>query len=867
MATTTFHEYNGDGSDKTFDYSFPTYTAADVVVEIDGIVVDNYTIPSYATSGTKTVTFDNSTGTLNGTLCESDGSPKDGTLVRVKRDTNVDTAKATFAAGSSVKAGDLNNNQEQILRALQEEQNQKIDVGKIQDKAITSAKILDGSIVNVDINSAAEIAVSKLAQSGTDRQILQTNGANVEWTSNIDVPGTLDVTGVVDFDSTLNVDGAATFATVDINGGAIDGTTIGANSAAAGTFTAGTIATADINGGAIDGTVIGANSAAAGTFTTVTASGTITGTIAGNVTGDITGDISGNAGTATDLAAAAKITAAEQAAHSVNDTTYFTTSAAEARYFNASTSETIKNGDAFPDNDTTIATTAAINDRIIDLVDDVGGFVPIANETSFPNANPDVNNGTGTLVSIKALASNLTSNGSGVATIANGTVGNSTVTITGLENSTTYVATFGMIVETTTTLNTYTFHRYTPKATDVTAVAGKVTEIGRLGTAAAVEDMGILGTTDCVADMAILGTTDVVADLNTLGTADVVSDLNTLASSAVVSDLDTCATNVANINTVGGAITNVNAVATNISGVHHYADVYQVATSAPTDRADGDALEAGDMWFDSSSNKELKVHNGTSYQLVTPSQGVLDDIAIVSGNITFTEDLGLITDATSTGTGNSIETCADNITNINSVAADATDIGAVAGKATEIGRLGTVAAVADLAILGTTDVVADLNTLATSAIVSDLDTLADIAANITTVAGVAANVTTVAGISANTTTVAGISANVTTVAGVAANVTTVAGSIADVNRYANEYTIANSNPGSPSAGDLWYDSGNNVLKYYTGSAWASISAGISDIASDTSPELGGHLDCNDKNLTEVATVSGNNLQIDFGTLT
>ena len=792
MATTTFHEYNGDGSDKTFDYSFPTYTAADVVVEIDGIVVDNYTIPSYATSGTKTVTFDNSTGTLNGTLCESDGSPKDGTLVRVKRDTNVDTAKATFAAGSSVKAGDLNNNQEQILRALQEEQNQKIDVGKIQDKAITSAKILDGSIVNVDINSAAEIAVSKLAQSGTDRQILQTNGANVEWTSNIDVPGTLDVTGVVDFDSTLNVDGAATFATVDINGGAIDGTTIGANSAAAGTFTAGTIATADINGGAIDGTVIGANSAAAGTFTTVTASGTITGTIAGNVTGDITGDISGNAGTATDLAAAAKITAAEQAAHSVNDTTYFTTSAAEARYFNASTSETIKNGDAFPDNDTTIATTAAINDRIIDLVDDVGGFVPIANETSFPNANPDVNNGTGTLVSIKALASNLTSNGSGVATIANGTVGNSTVTITGLENSTTYVATFGMIVETTTTLNTYTFHRYTPKATDVTAVAGKVTEIGRLGTAAAVEDIGILGTTDCVADMAILGTTDVVADLNTLGTADVVSDLNTLASSAVVSDLDTCATNVANINTVGGAITNVNAVATNISGVHHYADVYQVATSAPTDRSDGDALEAGDMWFDSSSNKELKVHNGTAYQLVTPAQSVLNDIAVVSGNITYQEDLGLITDAVATGTGDSIETVADAIANVNTTA---TNI-------------------------------------------------------------------------ANVNIVAGISANVTTVASVSANVTTVASSIADVNRYANEYTIASSNPSSPSAGDLWYDSSsNNVLNYYTGSSWSSISAGIANIIADTNPALGGHLDCNDKNLTEVGTVSGDNLQIDFGTLT
>ena len=32
----------------------------------------------------------------------------------------------------------------------------------------------------------------------------------------------------------------------------------------------------------------------------------------------------------------------------------------------------------------------AIDNRIIDLVDDVGGFEPIANETSFPNANPNL---------------------------------------------------------------------------------------------------------------------------------------------------------------------------------------------------------------------------------------------------------------------------------------------------------------------------------------------------------------------------------------------------------------------------------------------------------------------------------------------
>ena len=42
--------------------------------------------------------------------------------------------------------------------------------------------------------------------------------------------------------------------------------------------------------------------------------------------------------------------------------------------------------------------------------------------------------------------------------------------------------------------------------------------------------------------------------------------------------------------------------------------------------------------------------------------------------------------------------------------------------------------------------------------------------------------------------------------------------------------------------------------------------GLASLAADSSPELSAALDCNNNNLTEVGTVSGNNLQIDFGTL-
>ena len=156
-----------------------------------------------------------------------------------------------------------------------------------------------------------------------------------------------------------------------------------------------------------------------------------------------------------------------------------------------------------------------------------------------------------------------------------------------------------------------------------------------------------------------------------------------------------------------------------------------------------------------------------------------------------------------------IKTVADINTEIVAVANDSTDIGAVAAKATEIGRLGTAAAVADLAILGT------------NAIVADMDTLADISSNITTVANNDSNVTavannssninsavsnatninaavnnssninTVAGISANVTTVAGISSDVTTVANNNSNVTAVAGNNSNITAVANNSSNIN----------------------------------------------------------------------------
>jgi len=81
-----------------------------------------------------------------------------------------------------------------------------------------TSSIASGVIVDADINNSAEIAVSKLAD-GAARQLLQTDaaGTGVEWTDNVDVPGTLDVTGATTLDSTLGVNGQSTLASAAIS--------------------------------------------------------------------------------------------------------------------------------------------------------------------------------------------------------------------------------------------------------------------------------------------------------------------------------------------------------------------------------------------------------------------------------------------------------------------------------------------------------------------------------------------------------------------------------------------------------------------------------------------------------------------------
>ena len=196
-------------------------------------------------------------------------------------------------------------------------------------------------------------------------------------------------------------------------------------------------------------------------------------------------------------------------------------------------------------------------------------------------------------------------------------------------------------------------------------------------------------------------------------------------------------------------------------------------------------------------------------------------VAGISANVT-----------TVAGISSDVTTVAADASDIGVVAADGVDIGVVAGQTTEIGRLGTSAAVADMALLAIPAVITDMDLLGASGVIDDMETVSNAITNVNNVGGSIANVNTVGA------------------------------SIDDVDRYAEEYKISASAPSSGlTGGDLWFDTGNNVLKVYNTStstfvAVTSETAGISNVVDDTSPQLGNNLDTQAYTLSDASLALG-----------
>ena len=241
--------------------------------------------------------------------------------------------------------------------------------------------------------------------------------------------------------------------------------------------------------------------------------------------------------------------------------------------------------------------------------------------------------------------------------------------------------------------------KYWATRSDVAAVAGKATEIGRLGTSDAVADLAILGTDAIVSNLntvagiaanvtSVAGVASnvttvagissavstVAADGSDIGTvAGISSAVSTVASNnanvstvaGAVSNVNTVAGAVSNVNTVAGAvsnvntvagissavstvaadatdignvsgsISNVNTVAANLSGITAFSAVYSSGGTDPSSN-----LNAGDLFFNTGS-ETLKVYDGSAWVAgVTAGSGFLPLAGgTMTGNLVLGDDV------------------------------------------------------------------------------------------------------------------------------------------------------------------------------------------------------------------------------------
>ena len=321
------------------------------------------------------------------------------------------------------------------------------------DITVASANIVDGTIVNADVNAAAAIDGTKVNPAFGSQNISTTGTAATgahTVTGNIVVSGTVDGRDVA-ADGT-KLDGIESGATADQTAAEIR--TLVDSATDSNVFT-------DADHTKLDGIETGATAdQTASEIKTLIASSPLDDThlAANSVTVNKLAD-----GELQVLSGMQPATASKLA-----DTTALTADIADLNQIDGLTKQT-----TISDTDASFPTSGAVVDYVTDRIDEIGGFEAITNETQFPNTQPVA----GVAISI-ADAGGIVVNGSGTSTTGR-TVGGSTVTINGIAsnfNSSTVANGIRFIVTSTGSGQVYNYHKATLKEDDLVSLSGDIND-------------------------------------------------------------------------------------------------------------------------------------------------------------------------------------------------------------------------------------------------------------------------------------------------------------------------------------------------------------------------------------------------------
>ena len=505
----TFTNINSTGA-TSYPFTFEYLKTSDVKVSVNGTATTEFIIPNGSPT---TVQFN--TGHV----------PASGAAIRVYRDTNVDNLAATFYPGSAIRSQDLNDNFQQNIFVTQEAKADAQAAWQTGDETIVSSESWQSDNTKIATTGAIDGRVDAKIDTAITTKVV--GGDRITATASSGDTITLKVTPSSIQSSDI---AAGTLVNADINASAaIDGTKISPDFGSQNIATTGTVDGRDVSadGSKLDGieTAATADQTAAEIRTLVEsatdsnvftdADHTKLNAIEASATADQTdAEIRTAVENATDsnvftdadhtklnaieASATADQTAAEiKTAYESNAQTNALTDA-EKQVIDGVTSNTselnkldgftgstndlnIVSGKSFKTSSGTLDTTSdteipsskAIAAHVASSQTAIGGFVTIADEVSFPNTQP----ATGVVISINNAAG-VVVNSSGVSTTGR-RVDNTVITINGFPsslNDETLAAGVGLVVTSTSTANTYAYHKLLAAETDVKQLSDDIND-------------------------------------------------------------------------------------------------------------------------------------------------------------------------------------------------------------------------------------------------------------------------------------------------------------------------------------------------------------------------------------------------------
>ena len=452
----------------TDDAHETTLTVADPTADRT-ITLPNVTGTVVTTGDTGTV----ATGMIAGDAVTGDKIADDQINSEHYVDGSIDTQHIADAQVTTAKIADSN-----------------VTTGKLAADAVTAAKLADNAVVTANIVDA-NVTTAKIAADAVTNAKIADNSIDSEHY----VDESIDNAHLANNSVTLSKMADDSVGTAELVDGSVDTARLADNSVTLAKMTDDSVGTSEIVDAAVTTAKIADNAVtmaklASGTLPTditVASANLVDGTIA-------TADIADNAITSGKIATGA--VDSTDIGSGVIDTVHIGSSQVTTAKIADSNITTAKITDAnvttakiandaitigklgceqttLSDSDSHIPTSGAVVDYVAAQLAPLGGLEVIATEIAFPNTQPS----SGVVISISD-AGGVVVNGSGVSTTGR-TVGGSTVTINGFPaslQSKTMAADLGLMVSSTGSSQTYTYHKLLAKEADVEQLSNDIND-------------------------------------------------------------------------------------------------------------------------------------------------------------------------------------------------------------------------------------------------------------------------------------------------------------------------------------------------------------------------------------------------------